>query len=67
MPSCFASRRIAPWFTDFDFFVFWDSYFDAIAHVGNAKQGVFYVQGTLNVQGSSLFAASDRFWFKVRP
>jgi hypothetical protein len=24
------------------------------------------VQGTVNVQGSDLFAASDRFWFKVR-
>jgi hypothetical protein len=53
-------------FTDFAFFVFWSSYFDAIAHVGNAKQGVFFVQGTINVQGSELFAASDRFWFKVR-
>ena len=53
-------------FTDFAFFVFWNSYHDAIAHVGNAKQGVFYVQGTVNVQGSPLFAASDRFWFKVR-
>lgn len=54
------------WGTDFAFFVFWNSYFDAIAHVGNAKQGVFYVQGTVNVQGSDLFAASDRFWFKAR-
>jgi hypothetical protein len=54
------------WGTDFAFFVFWNSYFDAIAHVGNAKQGVFYVQGTVNVQESELFAASDRFWFKVR-
>ena len=53
-------------FTDFAFSVFWNSYLDAIAHVGNAKQGVFYVQGTVNVQGSALFAASDRFWFKVR-
>jgi hypothetical protein len=52
--------------TDFAFWVFWDSYYDAIADVGNAKEGVFYVQGTLNVQGSDLFAASDRFWFKVR-
>jgi hypothetical protein len=53
-------------FTDFAFSVFWNSYFDAIAHVGNAKQGVFFVQGTVNVQGSELFAASGRFWFKVR-
>jgi hypothetical protein len=53
-------------FTDFAFFVFWNSYFDAIAHVGNAKQGVFFVQGTVNVQGSDLFVASDCFWFKVR-
>jgi hypothetical protein len=54
------------WGTDFAFYVFWESYNDAIAQVGNAKQGVFYVQGTVSVQGSDLFAASDRFWFKVR-
>jgi hypothetical protein len=54
------------WGTNFAFFVFWNSYHDAIAHVGNAKQGVFFVQGTVNVQGSDLFAASERFWFKVR-
>lgn len=32
----------------------------------DSSLGVFYVQGTVNVQGSDLFAASDRFWFKVR-
>ncbi len=54
------------WGTDFGIWWFWDSYYEAIQHVGNAKQGVFYVQGTVNVQGTDLFAASDRFWFKVR-
>jgi hypothetical protein len=54
------------WGTDFAIWWNWNTYHDAIAHVGNAKQGVFYVQGSINVQGSDLFAASDRFWFKVR-
>jgi len=34
--------------------------------MGKAKIGVFYVQGTVSVQGSALFAASGRYWFKVR-
>ena len=54
------------WGTNFAIWWHWNQYYDAIAHVGNAKQGVFYVQGTVNVRGSDLFAASDRFWFKVR-
>jgi|SRR5690348_3484356 len=54
------------WGTDFGIWWFWNQYYDAIAHVGNAKQGIFYVQGTISVEGSDLFAASDRFWFKVR-
>jgi hypothetical protein len=39
---------------------------DARKRIEEFKQGVFFVQGTVNVQGSDLFAASDRFWFKVR-
>lgn len=54
------------WGTNFAIWWFWNQYLDAIQHVGNAKQGVFFVQGTVNVQGSDLFAASERFWFKVR-
>ena len=54
------------WGTNFAIWWSWNKYNDAIAHVGNAKQGVFFVQGTVNVQGSDLFAASERFWFKVR-
>ena len=54
------------WGTNFAIWWFWNEYYDAIAHVGNAKQGVFYFQGTVNVQGSNLFANSGQFWFKVR-
>jgi hypothetical protein len=54
------------WGTDFVIWWQWNKYYDAIAQVANAKQGVFYVQGTVNVQGSDLFAASERYWFKVR-
>jgi hypothetical protein len=54
------------WGTNFAIWWFWNEYYDAIAHVGNAKQGVFYVQGTANVQGSDVFANSGQFWFKVR-
>jgi hypothetical protein len=54
------------WGTNFAIWWFWPQYLNAIQHVGNAKLGVFYVQGTVSVQQSDLFAASDRFWFKVR-
>lgn len=54
------------WGTDFVIWWQWNKYYDAVAQVANAKHGVFYVQGTVNVQGSDLFAASDHYWFKVR-
>jgi hypothetical protein len=53
------------WGTNFAIWWHWNKYSDAIAHVANSKQGVFYVQGIVNVQRSNLFAASERFWFKV--
>ena len=54
------------WGANFAIWWSWSQYYDAVAHIGNAKLGVFYVQGTVSVQGSNLFAASERFWFKVR-
>ncbi|SRR6266699_3097712 len=54
------------WGTDFAIWWSWSQYYDAISHIVNAKLGVFFVQGTVNVQGSNLFANSERFWFKVR-
>jgi hypothetical protein len=54
------------WGTNFAIWWFWPRYRDAVLHIGNAKLGVFYVQGHVSVQGSDLFAYSERFWFRVR-
>ena len=54
------------WGTNFAIWWEWPQYYDAVKHIGNAKLGVFYVQGTVSVQGSNLFDNSGQFWFKVR-
>jgi hypothetical protein len=54
------------WGTSFAIWWSWSQYLDAVIHIGNAKLGVFYAQGTVSVQGSNLFANSGQFWFKVR-
>ena len=54
------------WGTNFAIWHWWSQYYDAISDIVNAKQGVFFVRGTVNVQGSNLFANSGQFWFKVR-
>ena len=55
--------------TNFAVWVSWAQYADAVSQVRGPDKsaGIFYVQGTINVQGSSLFGRSGQFWFKVRP
>jgi hypothetical protein len=57
------------WGPVFWVFCSWSHYADAVSHIQgpDAREGVFYVQGTISIQGSSLFAKSDKFWFKIRP
>jgi hypothetical protein len=56
-----------PW-TYFWVMASWSHYADAVSQVQGPDKfdGIFYVQGTVNVQGSSLFGHSGQFWFKVR-
>ena len=57
------------WGTNFIIWTSWSKYLDAVSQVGGTdslKTGVFYVQGSVNVEGSDLFAASSPFWFKTR-
>jgi hypothetical protein len=55
--------------TNFAVWDTWSHYSDAVRQVQGPDKfaGIFYVQGTINVQGSSLFGHSNQFWFKVRP
>lgn len=55
--------------TNFAVWLSWSRYSDAVSqvHGPDKSSGVFYVQGTINVEGSSLFGNSGQFWFKVRP
>ena len=57
------------WGPVFWVYCWWNQYAEAVSHIQgpDARGGVFYVQGTISIQGSSLFAKSDQFWFKVRP
>jgi hypothetical protein len=57
------------WGTNFAVWHWWTRYADAVSQVRgpDALSGVFYVQGTVSIQGSNLFARSGQFWFKVRP
>jgi hypothetical protein len=57
------------WGTNFSFWVFFDHYSDAVSHISGAAQlqGIFYAEGTINIQNSDLFATSPIFWYKVRP
>jgi len=57
------------WGTSFVIWTWWSQYLDAVSQLGgpvSVKTGVFYVQGSVNVEGSDLFAASSPFWFKTR-
>jgi hypothetical protein len=56
------------WGTSFAVWWWFDHYSDAVTQIsgGEKLQGIFYAQGTVNVQGSDLFAASPPFWYKVR-
>ena len=55
------------WGTNFAIWWWWSQYSDAVSQIGGFSiRGVFYVQGSVNVQGSDLFAASTPFWFKAR-
>lgn len=57
------------WGTNFAVWWWFDHYSDAVNHIsgGEKLQGIFNAQGTINIQGSDLFAASSQFWYKVRP
>lgn len=70
MPTVDADWNGVPFqWTNFAVWMWWTRYSDAVSQVRgpDSVSGVFYVQGTVNVQGSSLFANSNQFWFKVRP
>lgn len=56
------------WGTNFAIWFSWPQYSNAVAQIGGLSiQGLFYVQGSVNVEGSDLFANSPGpFWFKVR-
>jgi len=55
------------WGTNFWIWFAWTHYSDAV-HVSGPDRlnGIFFVQGTVSVEGSDLFARSGQFWFKVR-
>jgi hypothetical protein len=53
--------------TNFAVWWWWSQYAGAVSQVyGPTIQGVYYVQGTISVEGSNLFANSGQFWFKTR-
>ena len=56
------------WGTNFAVWWHFDHYSDAVSQIsgGEKLQGIFNAQGTINIQGSDLFAASGQFWYKVR-
>ena len=55
------------WGTNFAIWVSWSQYADAVSQIGGFSiQGVFYVRGSVSVEGSDLFASSGQFWFKTR-
>jgi hypothetical protein len=55
------------WGTNFAIWWSWPQYSDAVSQIGGLSiTGVFYLQGSISVEGSDLFAASTPFWFKTR-
>jgi hypothetical protein len=55
------------WGTNFAIWESWSHYSDAVSQIGGPSiTGVYNVQGSVNVEGSDLFAASSPFWFKTR-
>src|SRR5919202_1118654 len=54
------------WGTDFAIYFHWNRYLDAVNHIlgGDKDKGIFFVRGTISVQGSDLFAHSLEFWYK---
>lgn len=57
------------WGTNFAVWWWFNHYSDAVSQIygGEKLQGIFNAQGTINIQGSDLFAVSSQFWYKVRP
>jgi hypothetical protein len=55
------------WGTNFAIWWWWNQYADAVSQVhGPTIEGVYCVQGTVNVEGTDLFSNSGQFWFKTR-
>lgn len=55
------------WGTNFAIWWSWSHYSDAVSQIGGPSiTGVYFVQGSISVEGSDLFAASGPFWFKTR-
>ncbi|MBV8207187.1 MAG: hypothetical protein JO041_10365 [Acidobacteria bacterium] len=53
--------------TNFALGLTWSHYSDAVSQInGPSITGVYYVQGSINVEDSDLFATSGPFWFKSR-
>lgn len=54
------------WGTNFAVFFTWNHFASAVSQVsGPTILGVYYVQGTINVQEANLFDHSGPFWFKT--
>ena len=55
------------WGTNFAIWWHWDHYSDAVSQIGGPTiRGLYYVQGSVNVEGSDIFGVSEPFWFKAR-
>ncbi len=53
--------------TNFAVWHWWNHYSDAVSQIGGPSiTGVYFVQGSISVEGSDLFAASGPSWFKTR-
>jgi hypothetical protein len=55
------------WGTNFAVWHWWTHYADAVAQVYGPDQlnGLFFAQGTIQVEGTSWFAAANPFWYTV--
>jgi hypothetical protein len=57
------------WGTFFEVHVSWGQYADAVTEISGAEKlkGLFFVRGTIDIVGSSLFARSGESFYKVVP
>jgi hypothetical protein len=55
------------WGTNFAVWHWWPNYSDAVAQIYGPDQlsGVFFAQGTMQVEGTAWFAAASPFWYTI--